>query len=720
MNKLKFWAGLALPLAVYGQNLDSNQIRLSEISITETRIIQKKSPSSASAQLIGPKDLQMYSASNTADILTISGAAFMQKSQGGGGSPVLRGLEANKVLIVVDGVRMNNAIFRGGHLQNVLRIDANALHSVEVAYGPSSVMFGSDALGGTMYFTTKSPKIGTNEANLLLRAANATGDRVVHADAMYSGAKWAGFTSVSRTQFGNIVQGSRRIHGYSDFGLMPDYVVRGSTGDSVVTNSNPNRQVGTSYEQVDVLQKLLWEQKTLTHTVNFQHSQTGNVDRYDRLTERSGGLPKYAEWYYGPETRTLVSYRVENRKATKWYDRMVVTTAYQELRESRNSRKLNASSLKSQRERVAAESATLDFYRTRGAHHLQFGGESYWNQVQSVADNQPLSGGTPSPAATRYPDGGAQTVNSGMYFQNRVFSEGRVLAYHYGARLNYNLLQAQFTENAAFPLPVSQATQQYTSLSWNAGLSYDVNTANRFVLTLSNGFRAPNVDDLSKVFESANGQLILPNANLGPEKATQAELKWTHSGSVWRAQLGGYATLLNQVIGLQFTGDSLTFNDEHWGVYQSANLDQGLIRGIFANIEMKKGNWSGRSNLNVQRGTNYLVDGSKGPLDHIPPTFGMTSVKWKSSKWALEAWAQYAAAKRIEDYRLGAEDNEQYATPMGMPAWTTINLRADYILSAKWSVQLAVQNLADVNYRYFASGVSAPGRNVQLTLRATL
>lgn len=720
MKSLILGAGLALPAFLWAQSTDSSQIQLAEVSVTETKILQKSAPSSATMAAVDALKIRRIAATNTADLLTASGAAFMQKSQGGGGSPVLRGLEANKVLIVVDGVRMNNAIFRGGHLQNVLRIDANALERLEVAYGPTSVMFGSDALGGTMYFTTKGPKLGAKSVNFLVRAATATGDRVVHGDAQYGGANWAAFTSVSRTQYGTILQGANRRHGFADFGTLANYVVQGSMGDSVVQNANPNRQVGTAYEQIDAIQKLLWVKGRTSHLVNLQHSQTGNVNRYDRLTERSNGLPKYAEWYYGPEVRSMASYRVEHQANSAWYDKVVFTAAYQELRESRNSRKLNAPNLKSQRERVQAESATLDFYRTRKAQHLQFGAEAYWNQVNSEADLQPVGGGMAVPTDTRYPDGGAQTVMAGLYLQNRVFTESSKWAYHYGARLNANGLRAQFTDQATFALPVDKARQRYASLSWNAGLGRALSSSSKVVANLSNGFRAPNVDDLSKVFESAHGMLILPNADLGPEKATQAEVKWVHSGSKWAAQLGGYATLLTDVIGLQFTGDSLDFNGDRWGVYQSANLDRGLIRGIFAQAEVSlTRTLKALSQINLQKGSLHSADGTSGPLDHIPPVFGQSSVRWTSDRLAVECWAQYAGAKLLENYRLGAEDNEQYATAMGTPGWTTINLRADWTISKAWSAQLAANNLLDENYRYFASGVSAPGRNLQLSVRAT-
>jgi hemoglobin/transferrin/lactoferrin receptor protein len=108
--------------------------------------------------VITDKNLIQYQ-STTADILTASGQVFVQKSQQGGGSPVIRGFEASRILILVDGVRMNSAIFRSGHLQNIITVDNMSLDRVEVNYGPSSTMYGSDALGGVINLFTKAPQL---------------------------------------------------------------------------------------------------------------------------------------------------------------------------------------------------------------------------------------------------------------------------------------------------------------------------------------------------------------------------------------------------------------------------------------------------------------------------------------------------------------------------------------------------------------------------------
>ena len=129
------------------------------------------------------KDLFKYQSSTTADILGSSGSIFVQKSQQGGGSPVIRGFEASRVLLVVDGVRMNNLIYRSGHLQNAITIDPMSLDHAEILFGPSSTLYGSDALGGVMHLYTKRAQFGLSSAwktnvNVWSRYASANQEKI--------------------------------------------------------------------------------------------------------------------------------------------------------------------------------------------------------------------------------------------------------------------------------------------------------------------------------------------------------------------------------------------------------------------------------------------------------------------------------------------------------------------------------------------------------------
>ena len=136
---------------------------LDEIILSVARSSSLKLKIAEKVNVLTTKEIQLNSPKNGADLLKLGSGVRVQKSQGGGGSPVIRGFEANRVLLVVDGIRLNNAIFRSGHLQNAITIDPNYIERVEVIHGSSSVGYGSDALGGVVHYFTKNPEINSNK-----------------------------------------------------------------------------------------------------------------------------------------------------------------------------------------------------------------------------------------------------------------------------------------------------------------------------------------------------------------------------------------------------------------------------------------------------------------------------------------------------------------------------------------------------------------------------
>jgi hemoglobin/transferrin/lactoferrin receptor protein len=138
--------------------IDKRNIIMDDIVVTASRWAEKKREVPFMTDVIRMSDSKVAILQTSSDILTSTGNLMVQKSQGGAGSPVIRGFEANRLLLVVDGVRMNNAIYRSGHLQNSMSLDLGGLDRIEVIYGPSSVIYGSDALGGVIHYYTKSPK----------------------------------------------------------------------------------------------------------------------------------------------------------------------------------------------------------------------------------------------------------------------------------------------------------------------------------------------------------------------------------------------------------------------------------------------------------------------------------------------------------------------------------------------------------------------------------
>ena len=199
---------------------------LDEVVLSVARNKQNLKSLSKKVSIINKETIEFENPKTSAELLYHAGGIHIQKSQAGGGSPVIRGFEANRVLLVVDGVRMNNAMYRSGHLQNAITIDANALERTEIIYGPSSVGYGSDALGGVVHFYTKTPRINNSKflnyyKSVSYNVNNKT--KINNYSLELSKRKWASYTSYTKSYFGDIVMGKNRNHGFKSWGLVEYY-----------------------------------------------------------------------------------------------------------------------------------------------------------------------------------------------------------------------------------------------------------------------------------------------------------------------------------------------------------------------------------------------------------------------------------------------------------------------------------------------------------------
>lgn len=694
---------------------------LDEMVVSANKFEQARKESASKIELISSKQIAFQNSPNTANLLEQSGNVFVQRSQGGGGSPILRGFEANRVLIVVDGIRLNNAIFRAGHLQNVLRIDQSMLERAEVVFGPSSVVYGSDALGGVMHFRSKSAEFDSKTTNAYLRYSSALAEKTGHLDFNIGNQKFASLTSFTFADFGDLIQGNDRHSKYPDFGKRLFYTERINDKDVMQINDKPNIQVGSSYQQYDFLEKMSFQQsKSIKHTLNIQYSNTSNVPRYDRLSELRNGLPRNSEWYYGPEKRAMIAYQVD-LKNTRLYDEAFVSLAYQSIAESRNSRNFNNDNRKEQTENLGVISVNADFQKKIKTQKINYGLEVVNNDLSSSAVSLNIVSGAKKAAETRYPDGKNNMNSWALYLTNQLmFSNKHFL--NAGLRYSSSRLSAEFIEKTFFPFPFNTIKQNNDALTGNFGLVLNSSTKTKLSILGSSGFRTPNIDDLSKVFDSVTGSLIVPNPDLKPEYSYNAEISLSHmlnknlriEGTIFNTWLRNVIVVDNFTLNGQIL---VRYNGEMSKVLASQNKDKATINGWNVNVLVKIS-----KNLNFSS----TLNGTKGkvsngvPLDHIPPIFGRSGLKYTNKKLNLEVFGLYNGWKKIEDYSPSGEDNQQYATPEGMPSWWTLNLRTAFQLQKHLSLQLACENILDKNYRNFASGISSAGRNFMITLRGSI
>jgi hemoglobin/transferrin/lactoferrin receptor protein len=707
-------------------------IKLDEVVFSANKAEEKYSDLPVKIDILDARQIKSDNPQTSGDLLQQSGKVFVQTSQLGGGSPVIRGMESNRVLLVIDGVRMNNAIYRAGHLQNVITIDPNILSRVEIVHGPGSVIYGSDAMGGVMHFYTRNPVLSSTDkvyssGSAMWRYSTAANEYSQSLSLNVGGKKIAVFLDVSTKDIGDLREGSNRDDKYGDWGKCLYYAERIDGEDIMIKNDDPLTQKNSGYSQYDLFGKILYKPTPYyALTLNMQYSNSSDIPRYDRLTEYTDDMLTYAEWYYGPQTRSLMSLKSEWLRPTKLYDQMQFLAAYQNISEDRISRKFGKSNKKHQEETVNVFSLNVDFQKNIfKKHELRYGLEGILNKVDSKAYNENIkTGEILYNAATRYPDGGDQMVNLAAYASNNWEINDKLI-FSQGVRLNYVKLDAEYTagmmEILKFPFdPVMK--QSNTAMNGSLGLVYQPGNDWRFTTNLSTGFRAPNLDDLSKLNDFSITILIVPNPDLRPENAYNGEISIgkTFAEKV-QVEVTGFYTLLHDAFVVQFTTyndqDSVEFDGNMAVVQSLQNAEKAVIYGAEANLLARlTKSLSLTSNLTYTKGE---VSEGGVPLDHIPPMFGKTALRLELTRFSTEFYARYNAKKDIKDYSPSGEDNQQYATADGMPGWYTLNLKAGFQFNRFLGLQAAVENILDRHYRYFASGISAPGRNFIISLRGS-
>ena len=662
---------------------------------------------------------------SSAEIPESTGNIAIQKTQGGGGSPILRGFEANKILLVVDGVRLNNAIYRNGHLQNAITIDNSILERTEVIFGPTSIMYGSDALGGVVHYYTRDPQLGTDSlvrfnVNANIHYSSAQQGLTGHLDFSAGKKRWASLTSITYKDLGDIRIGSRRNPTLGDWGQIMHYVDQVGGMDSTLANPNPLIQLNTGYTQLDLLQKIRYTPSMYVDwIVNLQYSTSSDIDRIDMLNDYKGDNLKYAEYYYGPQNRFLASLKNVLKKDNSLFTNMTTLAAFQLIDEDRYSRRFRNDERLSQQESVQVLSLNLDLLKVWSAHHkLHYGAEFNHNLVNSEAWYDNIRTGESLPAQTRYPEGGSQTWNASAYASYKWILHKK-LVLNLGTRYNWGSLKSTFDNPL---LPYDRIEINNGALTASAGVVFTPSDRWQLNAILSSGFRNPNVDDYGKV-RAKDDFVTVPNPDLSPEYTYNAELGISRFVEGYmKIQLVGFYTYLNDAIvrtPYQLNGqDSLEYDGDLYRVTTNYNAGQAYIYGVSMSIVANPNkNFSLKGTLNYTKGHNLSDD---VPLGHIPPIFGRTSFTYRKSRFFIDTYIVYQGWKYDDDFSPYGEDNEAEAMAYGFPSWWTANIKAGFEAGTHLDFILAIENIFDQFYKPYASGVSGPGRNFIITARFTL
>ncbi|WP_460220589.1 TonB-dependent receptor [Psychroserpens sp. MEBiC05023] len=706
---------------------------LDQVVVSASKFEQSKRDIPQTIVNINSGDITFENPQTSADLLESTGNVFIQKSQLGGGSPMIRGFSTNRLLITVDGVRMNNATFRGGNLQNVISIDPFSIQNTEITLGAGSVVYGSDAIGGVMSFYTQKPQLSYRDslyfnANVATRYATANKEKTGHIDLNLGFKKWAFLTNVSYTDFEDLRMGR---HGPNDY-LRPEYVEVIDGVDVVVQNENPRIQTPTGYNQINILQKVRYEPvENLSFDLGLYYTTTSSYSRYDRLRRYSNGALRSAEWNYGPQRWFMGNFQVTKlSSSSNLYDKIQATLAYQNFQESRLDRDFQSSIRNIREDAVDAYSLNLDLEKGLSTKSKLFYGLEYvFNNVSSTGQEKDITTGISLPSVSRYPNGSNwQSLAAYASFKYKPNSR---FVFQSGLRYNHVIANAEFSENNEFlNLPFNTTKLNVGAFTGTAGISWIPSKMIQWKLNASTAFRAPNIDDIGKVFDSEPGSVVVPNQNLRPEYAYGGELGLRlNFNDVFLIDMATYYTFLdNALIRRDFTlnGESqIEYNGELSNVQAIQNASKNWIYGFEAGVEF---NISKRlkltSQYNIIGGTEE-DEGIEVPVRHIAPNFGNTHFVWKNDKFQIDAFAEYnselsfnqlALSERSKDF-IYALDN--LGRPYS-PSWYTLNLRTQYQITEAAIVTASLENITDQRYQTYSSGIAAPGRNLILALRYQL
>lgn len=594
---------------------------------------------------------------------------WLQKTNHGGGSLFVRGLTGQQTLLLLDGIRLNNATFRSGPNQYLNTIDPIGIERIEVLRGHASAEYGSDALGGAVNLLT--PEIGSLPSGLhgQVLAMGATQNME---KSLASKWHWVG-------KHGQTLWASGT---YRDFG-------------DLYGGKGIGRQSPSGYEQWSYQAKFstplnigTW----MTLSGFWKDLQQNAVPLYHKVK-----LENFAYNQFDPQRHQMGYLRLAKNDLRPWWcQNTALTVSWQRQREGRQSQK-NGSN------KVVRE---LDEVRTWGAQWqskmylaslsywtAQNGIDVFWDEVRSQRNDKT---GTDAPVALRglYPNG-AQMANFSAYSLHTL--RWRAWRLDAGLRWSSNRLRMTEATLGAVDLP----TQAWVG---NLGINVPLFERLRYFAQFSTAFRAPNVDDLGTL-GIVDFRYEQPNAGLRPEKGRSWETGFKYNSDRCATNVTGYYNILNGLIGRVKTADTI----QGYPVYQKENIGKAYIVGAEWDMEWKPLRyWTVFAHFTYTYGQNQSA---KEPLRRIPPAFGRVALRCApTERFALRAetvfasWQRRLAKADVDDNRI-ADD--------GTPGWTVVNLYANYRYRAL-SFQLDAQNLANRAYRAHGSGIDGLGRSLWL------
>ncbi|HKZ71745.1 MAG TPA: TonB-dependent receptor [Nitrospirota bacterium] len=652
-----------------------------DITVTATRIEESVFHVPQSVSLIQSEEILEGNFRTTPESLQEAPGILVQETAYGHGSPFIRGLTGKHILILVDGIRFNNSTFRFGPNQYLNNIDPYIIERVEVMRGPASVLYGSDAIGGVINLITKRREDFSPEKDV---------------DGMFTGRYGSADESkIGRIEVNGILRNLGFVGGmtYKDIGDL-----RGGADTGI--------QEHTGYQENDGDIKLQYRLSPEGELIaGYRSVHQSDVPRTDKFVYND------ESFVYDPQIWNAFFAAYDNTHPGSLIQGLRVTISRNQEVEGLERRAFGSTTLRRYRDEVDSWGASLQANSLAGISHvLTYGAEYYNDNVDSSRRDINLSTGVSTPRSGNFPDDSEYAL-AGVFIQDDIAATDRLTTIA-GIRYSYARVEA------TLPSPFGRLEDSYRDWTGSLGFVYAMSEHLHGTASISQGFRAPNLDDTVVLEKVTNEGIDVPSPDLNPENSLNYEIGIKAEYPRYRGSLFYFYNDLHDLIERgPGTYNGQTFIDENSNgieepgeaVRQKFNVGRAYIQGAEAEGEYPfAGAWVLRANLSWIYGKDLE---NREPLSRIPPVMGLLGLRWNDS--LKKYWAEYYTRFAGRQDRLSARDlSDPRMDPAGTSGWVTQNLRGGVDFRRWGRLSAAIENILDADYRVHGSGINASGLNL--------
>ncbi|MDH3305017.1 MAG: TonB-dependent receptor [Gammaproteobacteria bacterium] len=655
---------------------DDNEIE--EVLVTATRRVISSEDVSSGLTLITREQIRTQKL--VTDSLASNVGVFLQQTTPGQGAAIIRGLKGSSILHLVDGMRLNNAIFRSAPTQYFSLVPVSAVERVEVLRGTPTSLYGNDAVGGVVQLVTSVPSFDSPE----IRSRG-------EAFAAFDTAE-LGKTARARLDFGNSAFAS-------SFGA--EYL---KTGDR---RTGSGARVGPSGYESRAARIVFSATPASDRSwlLDMHYLEQPETPRADELVPGFAQVePSSSEFFFAPNRRVFVHGKYTKTDGPAGLD-WTTDVAWQRIDDDRVTRDFEATERRREANSSDLLGLTLSGSRITQGGSWIVGAEFYHDEVRSKRFEEVLTTGAIREVPSRFPDGSTVT-QAALYanVQHRLSNRNNVNG---GIRVSNDDVSLPDTAVSA------AADIDGTDVGGDIGWIFDATPRWQVLTNLGLGFRAPNVFDLGTLGNRPGNRFNVPNTTLGSERVVQADVGVRHRSERVAFDLMVYALRYDDRITSVGTGD---LRSDGRDIVQSVNAAESLIRGVEAGLDVRPSDdISIRAVLNYTWGEQQVAGDATEPAGRIPPFNGSVILSYDAGgDYRLESWLRFAG----DQERLSARDiGDSRIDPQGTPGWAVIGARIEKSFAGDWLLSVSLDNLLDKRYRVHGSGLDAPGRNLIVGVR---